>query len=460
MTTPDVDPMADDRLDAGLRRLLDLDVRSIPGAPSRDDAIERVVVAVGLAQQPGGGGTVTRRPAAFRMVVVLGLLAALVAGAIVVGATLLDRNLLAVLPTPSKTATPSSTPAPVVTPAPTPPTGPALLEEQWVQAALTTVASVAVRTDSGWVALGNGCGGGCDSFSATALTSTDGLAWSVKQFEDVDGPYPVAIGWAGDRFFGLGDLFTPTGNPQAIIWESGDGTSWERSSAIDLGDCDVGCLDPQALALTPNGVLVLGTGRYKDAPASGIYRSENGRSWTKVALSAFGIDGPLFEIVETIVIGDTIVLAGGCEGCPLRLWSSTDGKAWTSLGSIDGPMPSLIEMASDGERLVLAQERCADDVCAMSLWSGPIGGPLSQIRINPRLTRPRLAYSSGVFALAGMSPEGPRVFASLDGLTWSEQAASLDFELCTVADLVGGPDSLLLLTDPDCTQVWLGRTKR
>jgi hypothetical protein len=365
-----------------------------------------------------------------------------------------------VAPSPTLVATPVPTAEPTQAPTPTPAPsfGPALLDATWTLGNLPLTGDVAVYTDSRWVALSDGCGGGCDSSQPTGLTSVDGITWTAKAFEPVDGPWPVAIAWNGGRVYGLGDLAIrgePVDTKQAVIWDTADGSSWERIATIDLGDCAGTCLDPTTLAVSTDGVLVMGAGRSGEGGPSGIFRTDDGRTWTRVKTSAFGMDRA-FELVDTIAIGKTIILAGSCEDCGIGLWSSRDGSTWKRLELIDAPMPGRLELASDGDRLVLVGG-CFNDACTTTIWSGPLNGPFTRAPSSPDVLAVRLAAVGGLFVLAGRTDEGPHVFASVDGSSWSEQATTFDFGQCLVSDLAGGPASLLLFTSADCMQAWVGR---
>ncbi|HET9852889.1 MAG TPA: sialidase family protein [Candidatus Limnocylindrales bacterium] len=365
-----------------------------------------------------------------------------------------------VAPPPSQPATA----APTVEPTATPPAAPTLLERTWTLADLPAVGDVAVHTDSRWVALSNGCGGGCDSSRPTGMTSDDGITWTSKGFEPVDGPFPVAIAWNGGRVYGLGSFLRASegaDTKEAVIWDSEDGTSWRRISTIDLGECAGTCLTAETLSVSSRGVLVMGAGRSGEGGPSGIFRSDDGRSWTRVKASTFGlVDDRVFEVVDTIAIGETIVLAGACDDCGIGvgLWTSEDGVQWSRLATLDTElMPSLLQLASDGSRLVLTAPRCVDEACTTPIWTGSIDGSFAKSPADPQLRRPRLAEIGGVYVLAGMADDAPHVFASADGPTWTEQPTTLDFAGCDVADLAGGPESMLLFTTADCIQGWVGR---
>jgi hypothetical protein len=352
------------------------------------------------------------------------------------------------------------------------PPAPALLDRTWELGNLPSVATAAVSAFPGWFALGDGCGGGCDSFDITALTSADGITWTEHLLPDGDEYYPVNIAWTGDRLVALGEMITEVENgttamSSARIWMSGDGTSWSTLSTIDLGPCDEDrCLQAQTFAVSDDGVMVVGASDRGTGSTRAVFRSQNGTSWTEAAPGTFGTAGPPFSVIEVIAVSQTLFLAGACDGCPISLWSSTDGIDWTSLGAITGPTPSHVEMASDDERLVVAQEHCVrepeaeDTTCTMSLWSGLVGGPVTQVAPEIQVRSPRLEFMNGAIFLAGMSTdERPRVFASVDSVTWAEQPTTLDFAGCVVADLIAGVDELLLLTSADCGMAWVGHAK-
>jgi hypothetical protein len=368
-------------------------------------------------------------------------------------------------PVPSVVATSAPTVEPTATPAPTatatPSAGPVLLESSWTLSEPHDVTAAAVHTGTGWVALSDGCGGGCDESHPTGLTSVDGLGWAAKEFESA-GAWPLAIASNGGHVYGVGRLATgrlPDYKNEAVIWDSADGSSWKRLTTVDLGECGGTCLSVQTLAVNEDGVLVMGAGRSGEGGPSGVFRSDDGKSWTRVKWEAFGgAEGRVFEVVNTITVGKTFVLAGSSEDSGTGIWTSDDARTWTRVAAIDTLMPRALELDFDGNGLVLAAESCIPGgACLTTTWSGALAGPFSSSTTLSRLGVPRLAAVGGTFVLAGMIDGAPHVYASTDGSAWTEQATTLDFAGCDIASLVGGPDSLLLITDPDCAQTWIGR---
>ncbi len=111
MTSRDTTPMTDDAFDARLRRLFELETRDVPGAPSRDDAVTRMAIAVGL---PGDATSVRGRTVGqpfLRIILVLGILAALITGTIAIGSWRTDDDLLLVAPSQSPATSPVPTPS-------------------------------------------------------------------------------------------------------------------------------------------------------------------------------------------------------------------------------------------------------------------------------------------------------------------------------------------------------------
>jgi hypothetical protein len=98
MTDRTVDPMDDTSMDAfdrELRRFLEGESRQIYGAPSRAEMLDRVAGSVGardIHQHAFGGGRT------LRVLLVLALLAALLAGVVAVGARWVPRNPLVLAP--------------------------------------------------------------------------------------------------------------------------------------------------------------------------------------------------------------------------------------------------------------------------------------------------------------------------------------------------------------------------
>ena len=98
MTGQTLDPMGDDRFDRELHSFLDWDTNVIPGAPSRAEMVDRLasrMSTLGAGRKRQG---ISWSPQTLRLIVVLALLAALIAGAIYAGSWWTHRNAVVLLP--------------------------------------------------------------------------------------------------------------------------------------------------------------------------------------------------------------------------------------------------------------------------------------------------------------------------------------------------------------------------
>jgi hypothetical protein len=143
------------------------------------------------------------------------------------------------------TAEPTTEPVPSTspTPAPTATAAPILLEAPWTLGKLPTVGNAGVWTGQGWVAVGTGCPGGCDSFDETGLTSADGISWKATPMAEDAGSYLREVVLAGGKLYAVGEVHDSSGvgdaTRSALIWESIRGNSWDLVSTIDLGTCNL-----------------------------------------------------------------------------------------------------------------------------------------------------------------------------------------------------------------------------
>jgi hypothetical protein len=110
MTARETDSMSDDAFDARLRRLLELDTRDVPGAPSRADAVTRLATAVGRSGDATSVRGRTGGQPSLRTILVLGALAALITGIVAIGAGRTNDDVLVVAPSQLPTTSPIATP--------------------------------------------------------------------------------------------------------------------------------------------------------------------------------------------------------------------------------------------------------------------------------------------------------------------------------------------------------------
>ncbi len=272
-------------------------------------------------------------------------------------------------------------------------------------------------------------------------TSVDGSVWTVDSRADLS-----AVIWAGDRFVAVGSALgprpgaafsspdgltwtaatpSPSGPVSAVVWTgtqfvavgpggslftSPEGNAWTTRRKLDLGS-----------SVTPG--LAWSGSRLLVAVGANLFTSDDGVSWPAAAHLDGGIGGLAWGAGQFVAVGGR----GGDMGSCLAIWSSPDGVQWTTR---EGDVPcsfyggeSLSHVAWSGTRFVtlgihhpihgefgLVALTSTDGVN----WSGLQVAPGSYSDSSP----PSLSWTGAGFIVIW----GERVFASPDGVTWTEDA--------------------------------------
>jgi hypothetical protein len=236
----------------------------------------------------------------------------------------------------------------------------------------STAGSRLVWTGSGYIAIGNN----------TISTSPDGVTWTRRE-SGVSVPLNEVI-WTGSKAVIVGKSGT--------ILTSPDGVGWTvRNSGTTLDLKDVAWSGTTLVAVGASGIVLT---------------SPDGVEWTKRK-----------EATEPYVWPDafTWLPGGGYAGDGISSLRSQDGITWTR-STASGPWSRVLQMASNGTRVVLATE--------YGLWQGlpdgsswtPVGSSPTAVVWDGRRFIARLVYQQSEFFA---DCYGQATAASADGVTWS-----------------------------------------
>lgn len=191
--------------------------------------------------------------------------------------------------------------------------------------------------------------------------SPDGLDWTPPPQDtpltgasgEVVTPLGVAIGPSGVVVVGtslpLTDVLPDV--EDGAVWWSGDGRRWER---VHAGAVFGGPGTQQPTVVTWSGSAFVAVGSAADEvggrlrPAAWV--SPDGRSWRRAPVDAFGGGSEADARLTSLVSADGCMIAGGLVGTSPRLWTSTDGLAWTPM------QPPALELDAHGKVLAAADQ--------------------------------------------------------------------------------------------------------
>jgi hypothetical protein len=325
--------------------------------------------------------------------------------------------------------------------------------------------------EQGWVAVGSSCRDDCPGMDGAVWFSVDGLSWSggpihggVGDADPTANTTLTTVATDGSVWYAAGVrfIFDPVanaGNTWAVSWRSNDARTWSPAGALELGHCYEGCPSIGQLAVVSGGAILSYVVKTLDAARSSVYRTPDGSAWTLVKRSAFGLsqDAPILFDNSATVANDRYVLVGaGCNDCG-TVWSSADGRTWTRDGTL-GTGPVGFDVASDGRRVVVAEQVCPEEECVTMMWASADGrtGWRAADQTLP-IQRPRVAFAAATFIVVGdTGSAGGRVFTSRDGRAWTQVADDLVLGDCALSGLAGAENGLALAAE-GCPSLWVSR---
>ena len=223
-------------------------------------------------------------------------------------------------------------------------------------------------------------------------------AWTVRRTTQIigvgtGGPGVVAVGLSWDGV-----------TIDAHAWSSSDGRTWRRASDPPEWSGPGDQLLSVACGLPGGGVVALGTVTVLGEQDVWAWVSQDGVTWQRATgPEAATLAGPGIQFLRACASTPSGVLvtgqragAGGFDGV---LWSTPDGRAWSSIAPelFAGPAEdSLRGIAAKGERVVLSR-REGDD---LAFFTSTDSGATWQRRGGPRVGRLEFTVASEL-AIAG-----------------------------------------------------------
>jgi hypothetical protein len=196
-------------------------------------------------------------------------------------------------------------------------------------------------------------------------TSNDGRTWiPARDSADAFAGYLVAdLTAGGPGLVAVGTLVT--GENDAAVWTSMDGTSWDR--VVD--DATFGGPGNQwieGVASGPGGTVAVGNSYVEGAGVRGaMWVSPDGATWARVAdeddtlFAAFapGANESAVTIQDVAAVGPGFVATGALvlpDGDLGAIWISPDGRTWMRIDEVEGAaLPEYLGIVTTGDEAVV-----------------------------------------------------------------------------------------------------------
>ena len=190
-------------------------------------------------------------------------------------------------------------------------------------------------------------------------TSPDGRAWTLAATHGITPQQPGDAVWVlnstSSGFLAAGPG-TGENGPQAVIWTSRDGLTWQRKTAAQLGLAAPGETVQNIAYITARGAdtVISGTVAKDGTTYSSVWLSTSaGAAWTRVTVPAdhgasASITGLGFDGAGLIAVRPGRSAAGHSGGVA---YFSPDGRTWqyaATIGAAAGWTPSLVKGSSNG----------------------------------------------------------------------------------------------------------------
>ncbi|MGH3408111.1 MAG: hypothetical protein ACRDRJ_37270, partial [Streptosporangiaceae bacterium] len=230
--------------------------------------------------------------------------------------------------------------------------------------------------------LAGGPGGWLAEGPQAIWTSRDGLTWTLAATHGITPRQPGDSVWVVTRtargFLAAGSGKTAQGSSQAVIWISGDGLTWTRLTAAQLGLAAPGetVTDISYATWRGNATVISGQVTRGGASYSAAWLStDGGRAWTRVTVPAdHGAGGQISGLgadAAGIIAVRAGRSAGGADGVA---YFSPDGRTWryaATVGAGQGWAPGVVKGSDAG--FVVTGSTASGQILAYTSTGGGTG---------------------------------------------------------------------------------------
>jgi hypothetical protein len=212
----------------------------------------------------------------------------------------------------------------------------------------------------------------------------------------------------------------------AAAWISSDAMTWSRESTLPAPE---GSAIGAAVNTTRGGVLAAG----RSGDAAGVWRSDDGTTWTLTALPAPG-GGATEQLTAVAALASGYVAGGYTESATAvktaSFWRSADGVTWQrATAQLPSGASEVTGIAAGAASLIAVGIAGDERTGSAAVWRSADAGASWQMVSSPSLAGGRMlavaAGSSGFAAVGELQDQtGAAAWFSADGSTWLASSGS------------------------------------
>jgi hypothetical protein len=273
----------------------------------------------------------------------------------------------------------------------------------------------------------------------TTTTTTEPTGPSAAEYGwtriELD-PAEAGEGWMADVIAG-GPGFVSVGydkvQKQGVVWTSSDGSSWTRTADVTSATAPETWLD----AVASDGSQLLAVGRLQDKGdiGVGIWRSDDGQTWTEVSLDGSFSGVYVFLDIASTPFGWVVTGTGFDEsGQKGTVWRSVDGVTWEVVLEVrPGLMTAATSAGSGAAVLGGAVDETGEVVTGIWLSEEGVVWTLTftDAGHGAAITGDITEWAGGLAATGSGEPSA--AWISVSGLEWALASEFESFEVRSIA---------------------------
>lgn len=249
--------------------------------------------------------------------------------------------------------------------------------------------------------------------------STDGIQWVEQTTAKPHSRFRHQIKVFQDKLWMLGGVFDSAKND---IWSSTDGLSWKKEKA----EAEFSERSKHAVALFDEKLWLIGGRDGAFDKQSDIWMSEDGVSWREVTPEGFALSYYTHGFIE---FKDSLFVIGGNTG---KTWFSSDGVSWNK-SVFTGPAYQSRYIEYKGKLWSFGGEASGEK--HNKIFSSVDGESwveeASELKFSGRAQHQVVVFNDRLWLIGGIGNDSQYfndIWSSIDGINWEQVVSSAPFK--------------------------------